>query len=194
MINEEADDAKLKMNNRASRRRSTFIRVSNPLVEDDNPDADSSVGSSGGSERLAGEPGTRISRRQTWHMRGRSTRGSMLGIATDFLTGPEEPIDVTIEAKKVFRYSTLDARQSAIGDGTTLQSMMQETLSSEDGDEETPLDEDKEGVDYADTGKPTVDVYIKERLTPWISYELFQWTLFLVITVLAIVDRFAWNV
>lgn len=33
-----------------------------------------------------------------------------------------------------------------------------------------------------------------KRLTPWIRYEIFQWTWFLVITILAIVDRFTWNV
>lgn len=33
-----------------------------------------------------------------------------------------------------------------------------------------------------------------KRLTPWISYEVFQWTWFLTLCVLAIADRFAWNV
>ena len=28
----------------------------------------------------------------------------------------------------------------------------------------------------------------------WISYELFQWTWFLVLTILAVADRFGWNV
>eukprot|EP00578_Thalassiosira_sp_NH16_P020462 CAMPEP_0181094590 /NCGR_PEP_ID=MMETSP1071-20121207/10072_1 /TAXON_ID=35127 /ORGANISM="Thalassiosira sp., Strain NH16" /LENGTH=653 /DNA_ID=CAMNT_0023176925 /DNA_START=220 /DNA_END=2182 /DNA_ORIENTATION=+ len=33
-----------------------------------------------------------------------------------------------------------------------------------------------------------------KRLTPWINYEVFQWTWFIVLTTLAVVDRFAWNV
>lgn len=33
-----------------------------------------------------------------------------------------------------------------------------------------------------------------KRLTPWINYEGFQWTWFLTLCTLAIVDRFSWNV
>jgi len=46
------------------------------------------------------------------------------------------------------------------------------------------------------SSKPKVKVGEKapRRLTPWISYELFMWTWFLTLTILAIVDRFTWNV
>jgi hypothetical protein len=33
-----------------------------------------------------------------------------------------------------------------------------------------------------------------QRTTPLISYELFMWTWFITLTVLAIADRFTWNV
>ena len=33
-----------------------------------------------------------------------------------------------------------------------------------------------------------------KRLTPWINYEVFQWTWFLTLCILAIADRFTWNV
>ena len=33
-----------------------------------------------------------------------------------------------------------------------------------------------------------------KRLTPWINYEVFQWAWFLTLCILAIADRFTWNV
>jgi len=52
-----------------------------------------------------------------------------------------------------------------------------------------------DGIDLRDqdeSSKPSSSS--KRRLTPWINYETFQWSWFLTLCILAIADRFAWNV
>jgi hypothetical protein len=47
--------------------------------------------------------------------------------------------------------------------------------------------------DESSKAKPSTSSSPK-RLTPWINYEVFQWAWFLTLCILAIADRFTWNV
>ena len=52
----------------------------------------------------------------------------------------------------------------------------------------------KAQLDEVDANESMRNETKKVRLNAWINYEVFMWTWFIVLTVLAVVDRFGWNV
>ncbi len=55
------------------------------------------------------------------------------------------------------------------------------------------IDEDAVTQDESESSK-SKPPSLPKRLTPWINYEVFQWTWFLTLCIIAIADRFTWNV
>ena len=137
-----------------------------------------------------------------------STRGSRRSSLPKFLEkyspSGEDNIDGSQHSRGSSTRSGRRHSMKRIGSSTSLRNLQRRMSSKVSSFSSPKIKKRKEKFHYRSRNKAQLDEMDtnesmeketkKVRLNAWINYEVFMWTWFIVLTVLAVVDRFGWNV